>query len=189
MNIVIIDNYDSFTYNLSHLLKELGAQVSVLRNDCFELPQLAPFDKIILSPGPGIPQEAGLLTQVISTYAGSKPMLGVCLGHQAIGEVFGGRVIRAGEIVHGKTSKLRHNGEGIYAGLPQDIEVGRYHSLIVERDSLPDCLEVTAELANGMIMGLRHREYDIQGMQFHPESILTPDGHVMMKNFLSRVLK
>ena len=187
--VVIVDNYDSFTYNLAHLLKQLGAQVTVLRNDQFELTDLEVYDKIVLSPGPGIPSEAGLLMQVIGAYAGRKPMLGVCLGHQAIGEVFGGRVVRAGEIVHGKTSKLRHNGEGIYAGLPQDIEVGRYHSLIVERDSLPDCLEVTAELANGMIMGLRHREYDIQGMQFHPESILTPDGHVMMKNFLSRVLK
>ena len=189
MKTVIIDNYDSFTYNLSHLIKELGAQVTVFRNDCFELSQLSQFDKIILSPGPGIPEEAGLLTEVISTYAGIKPMLGVCLGHQAIGEVFGGRVIGAGAIVHGKTSRIKHCGSGCYEGLPQSMEIGRYHSLIVERASLPDCFEVTAELEDGMIMGLRHKEYDIEGMQFHPESILTPLGYKLMENFLKRIKK
>ena len=189
--LLLLDNYDSFTYNVYQLMCELGAEVEVVRNDKITVEQVAArkYDGIVISPGPGVPGDSGITESLIDAMKGRVPILGICLGHQAIGEVFGGRVICAGEIVHGKTSKLRHNGEGIYAGLPQDIEVGRYHSLIVERDSLPDCLEVTAELANGMIMGLRHREYDIQGMQFHPESILTPDGHVMMKNFLSRVLK
>ena len=184
--LLLLDNYDSFTYNVYQLLCELGAEVEVVRNDKITASQVEgrKYSGIVISPGPGVPAESGITDYM----KGKVPILGICLGHQAIGEVFGGKVIRAGEIVHGKTSKLRHNGQGIYAGLPQDIEVGRYHSLIVERDSLPDCLEVTAELENGMIMGLRHREYDIQGMQFHPESILTPDGHVMMKNFLSRVL-
>ena len=189
--LLLLDNYDSFTYNVYQLMCELGAEVEVVRNDKITAEQVAArkYDGIVISPGPGVPADSGITESLIDIMKGRVPILGICLGHQAIGEVFGGRVIRAGEIVHGKTSKLKHNGEGIYAGLPQDIEVGRYHSLIVERDSLPDCLEVTAELANGMIMGLRHKEYDIQGMQFHPESILTPDGHVMMKNFLSRVLK
>ena len=185
MNIVIIDNYDSFTYNLSHLLKELGAQVSVLRNDCFELPQLAPFDKIILSPGPGIPQEAGLLTQVISTYAGSKPMLGVCLGHQAIGEVFGGKLENLSDVFHGvATEGTQFSNDYIFDHLPKRITMGRYHSWVVSRDNFPSCLEITAVSDEGQIMALRHKHYDIHGIQFHPESVLTPEGKTIVRNFI-----
>ena len=191
MMLLLLDNYDSFTYNVYQLLSSLGASVEVIRNDQITVEEIVRrgYEAVVISPGPGVPAEAGITEELISQLKGKLPILGICLGHQAIGEVFGGKVVGAGEIVHGKTSPLRHNGKGLYAGLPQNIPVGRYHSLIVDRESLPDCLEITSELDNGMIMGLRYREYDIQGMQFHPESILTPDGHVMMKNFLSRVLK
>ena len=186
MKIVIIDNYDSFTYNLSHLLKELGAEVSVFRNDQFELPQLETFDKIVLSPGPGIPSEAGLLLDVIRTYAGRKPIFGVCLGHQAIGEAFGGRLENLSEVFHGvATEGTQFGNDPVFAGLPQKITMGRYHSWVVSREGFPDCLEITAESNEGQIMALRHKEYDIHGIQFHPESVLTPDGRQILRNWLS----
>lgn len=185
MKIVIIDNYDSFTYNLSHLLKELGAEVTVWRNDCFKLPQLRNADKIVLSPGPGIPAEAGLLKDVISTYAGSKPILGVCLGHQAIGEVFGAKLINLRDVFHGvATEGTQFGGDYIFAGCDRRIVMGRYHSWVVDRESLPACLEVIAESDEGQIMALRHRQYDVRGIQFHPESVLTPDGRLIMTNWL-----
>ncbi len=186
MKIVIIDNYDSFTYNLSHLVKELGGDVTVLRNDQFELPDLQVFDKIILSPGPGIPSEAGLLLDVIRTYAGQKPILGVCLGHQAIGEAFGGKLTNLTEVFHGVATEGRQLGNDyIFDGLPERITMGRYHSWVVSREDFPDCLEITAESDEGQIMALRHRELDIHGIQFHPESVLTPDGRIMISNFLN----
>lgn len=185
MKIVIIDNYDSFTYNLSHLVKELGAEVTVLRNDCFGLAGLERFDKIILSPGPGIPSEAGLLPDVIRTYAGSKPMLGVCLGHQAIGEVFGARLENLSDVFHGvATEGTQFATDPIFAGLPRRITMGRYHSWVVSKEGLPACLEVTAESDEGQIMALRHRDYDIHGIQFHPESVLTPEGRTIVNNWL-----
>ncbi len=185
MKIVIIDNYDSFTYNLSHLVKELGADVTVYRNDQFEMPILEEFDKIILSPGPGIPSEAGLLLDVIKTYAGKKPILGVCLGHQAIGEAFGARLTNLSEVFHGvATEGTQLGNDPIFQGLPPRITMGRYHSWVVSRDGLPDCLEVTAESDEGQIMGLRHKEYNIHGIQFHPESVLTPKGRTIIQNFL-----
>ncbi len=185
MKIVIIDNYDSFTYNLSHLVKELGADVTVLRNDQFELPQLQAFDKIILSPGPGIPSEAGLLLDVIRTYAGSKPMLGVCLGHQAIGEVFGGKLTNLSDVFHGvATEGTQLGNDPIFDGLPRRITMGRYHSWVVDNDGFPDCLEVTAVSDEGQIMALRHRQYNIHGIQFHPESVLTPEGRTIVSNWL-----
>ncbi|MBQ8701591.1 MAG: aminodeoxychorismate/anthranilate synthase component II [Prevotella sp.] len=185
MKIVIIDNYDSFTYNLSHLVKELGADVSVVRNDQFELPDLEPYDKIILSPGPGIPSEAGLLLDVIRTYAGQKPILGVCLGHQAIGEVFGARLENLSEVFHGVATPCRIiSDDPVFSGLPTEITIGRYHSWVVSSQNLPDCLEVTAVSDEGQIMALRHRDFDIHGIQFHPESVLTPNGKEIIKNFL-----
>ena len=185
MNIVIIDNYDSFTYNLSHLVKELGAEVTVVRNDQFQLADLERFDKIILSPGPGIPSEAGLLLDVIRTYAGRKPILGVCLGHQAIGEVFGGRLENLSDVFHGvATEGTIVAGDPLFRGLSRRITMGRYHSWVVSRADFPACLEITAESAEGQIMALRHRDYDIHGIQFHPESVLTPDGKQIIKNFL-----
>ena len=184
--ILLIDNYDSFTYNVYQLLSELGASVEVVRNDKISVDEARNFDAVIISPGPGVPSDAGISEQLIDELKGTLPILGICLGHQAIGEVFGGKVIRAKEIVHGKTSRLKHNGKGIYRGLAQGIEVGRYHSLIIERETLPDCLEVTSELDDGTIMGVRHKVFDVEGIQFHPESILTPEGHAMMKNFLDR---
>ena len=187
--LLLLDNYDSFTYNVYQLLSSLGASVEVIRNDRIAVEEIAKrgYEGIVISPGPGVPSEAGITEEVIRQLKGRLPMLGICLGHQAIGEVFGGQIVRAGEIVHGKTSPLIHNGKGLYANLPQNIEVGRYHSLVVDRNTVPDCLEITAELANGMIMGLRHKEYDIEGIQFHPESILTPQGETMMKNFLQHL--
>ena len=186
MKIVIIDNYDSFTYNLSHMVKELGAEVTVLRNDRFDLPDLERFDKIILSPGPGIPCEAGQLTEVIQNYAGRRPILGVCLGHQAIGEVFGGRLMNLSEVWHGVATPCHITvRDAIYEGLPECIETGRYHSWIVDRQSLPDCLEVTSESDEGYIMSMRHRQFDIRGIQYHPESVLTPEGHTIMRNWLA----
>ena len=186
MKIVIIDNYDSFTYNLSHLVKSLGVQVTVLRNDRFDLPQIEQFDKIILSPGPGIPSEAGLLLDVIRNYAGRKSMLGVCLGHQAIGEVFGGRLENLSEVFHGVATEGTQFGKDyIFKGLPERIVMGRYHSWVVSREDLPECLEITAESDEGQIMALRHRRFDIHGIQFHPESALTPDGATIIKNFIN----
>ena len=186
MKIVIIDNYDSFTYNLSHLVKELGAEVTVFRNDRFALPQLEKFDKIILSPGPGIPSEAGLLLEVIRTYAGKKPILGVCLGHQAIGEVFGGKLENLSEVFHGiATEGTQFANDGLFDGLPRRITMGRYHSWVVSKDDFPDCLEVTAESDEGQIMALRHKTLDVRGIQFHPESVLTPDGRKMLQNWLN----
>ena len=186
MKIVIIDNYDSFTYNLSHLVKELGAEVTVVRNDQFALPELEAYDKIILSPGPGIPSEAGLLLDVIKTYAGKKPILGVCLGHQAIGECFGAQLTNLSEVFHGvATEGTQFDNDPIFAGLPQRITMGRYHSWVVSKDGLPSCLEITAESDEGQIMALRHREYDIHGIQFHPESVLTPEGRKIIENFIA----
>lgn len=185
MKIVIIDNYDSFTYNLSHLVKELGANVTVMRNDQFDIDEIAVYDKIILSPGPGIPSEAGLLLDVIKTYAGKKSMLGVCLGHQAIGEVFGGKLENLSEVFHGVATPCHITAkDSIFQGLPTCITIGRYHSWIVSKNGLPDCLEVTAESDEGQIMALRHRQYDIHGIQFHPESVLTPEGKTIIKNFI-----
>ena len=187
--LLLLDNYDSFTYNVYQLLSELGAEVEVVRNDKTtpeEIEKKA-YQGIILSPGPGVPKDAGITEEVIRTLKGKVPMLGICLGHQAIGEVFGAKIVRAGEIVHGKTSLLKHCGQGLYQGLPQDIPVGRYHSLIIDRKDLPDCLAVTSELSDGTIMGVRHKEYPVEGIQFHPESILTPSGRQMMQNFLQEI--
>ena len=186
MHIVIIDNYDSFTYNLAHLVKSLGVEVTVLRNDRFALEDLAAFDKIILSPGPGIPSEAGLLLDVIRTYAGRKPILGVCLGHQAIGEVFGGHLENLRDVFHGVATEGRQTGtDPIFRGLPERIVMGRYHSWVVSRENFPDCLEITAVSDEGQIMALRHRTFDIHGIQFHPESVLTPDGATLLRNWLN----
>lgn len=199
MKIVIIDNYDSFTYNLSHLVKELGAEVTVLRNDKFQLEDLEQFDRIILSPGPGIPSEAGLLLDVIRAYAGKKPMLGVCLGHQAIGEVFGGKLQNISQVTladgtqttdplrvfHGvATEGTNLQNDPIFAGVAQRFTMGRYHSWVVDNDGFPDCLEITAVSDEGQIMALRHRDYNIHGIQFHPESVLTPDGRKILSNWL-----
>lgn len=185
MKIVIIDNYDSFTYNLSHLLKELGAEVDVVRNDKFELKDLEQYDKIVLSPGPGIPSEAGLLLDVIRTYAGRKPILGVCLGHQAIGEVFGASLENLKEVYHGvQTEGTQLGNDYIFEGLPERVMMGRYHSWVVAKDSVPECFEVTAMSDDGEIMAMRHRQYDIHGIQFHPESVLTPEGKTIVGNFL-----
>ena len=185
MKIVIIDNYDSFTYNLSHLLKELGAEVDVVRNDKFELKDLEQYDKIVLSLGPGIPSEAGLLLDVIRTYAGRKPILGVCLGHQAIGEVFGASLENLKEVYHGvQTEGTQLGNDYIFEGLPERVMMGRYHSWVVAKDSVPECLEVTAMSDDGEIMAMRHRQYDIHGIQFHPESVLTPEGKTIVGNFL-----
>ncbi len=185
MKIVIIDNYDSFTYNLSHLVKELGAEVTVVRNDQFELPDLEQYSKIILSPGPGIPSEAGLLPDVIRTYAGRKPILGVCLGHQAIGEVFGAKLENLSDVFHGVATPCHIIADDpIFSGLERDITIGRYHSWVVSRESLPDCLEITAVSDEGQIMALRHRELNVRGIQFHPESVLTPDGRKMLQNWM-----
>ena len=185
MKIVIIDNYDSFTYNLSHLVKELGADVTVFRNDKFLLNEIEQYDKIILSPGPGIPSEAGLLLDVIRTYRGRKPMLGVCLGHQAIGEVFGARLTNLSTVYHGvATEGTQYGNDPIFLGMPKRIIMGRYHSWVVDSTSLPECLEVTAMSDDGYIMALRHRHYDIHGIQFHPESVLTPEGRQIVKNWL-----
>ena len=185
MKIVIIDNYDSFTYNLSHLVKELGAEVDVLRNDQFELSELAPYSKVILSPGPGIPSEAGLLLDVIRTYAGKKPILGVCLGHQAIGEVFGAQLENLSDVFHGVATPCHVIADDpIFSSLERDITVGRYHSWVVSKDGFPDCLEVTAVSDEGQVMALRHKTLNVRGIQFHPESVLTPDGRKMIQNWL-----
>ena len=185
MKIVIIDNYDSFVYNLSHLLKELGAEVTVKRNDQFQLEELEAFDKILLSPGPGIPEEAGLLLDVIRTYAGKKPILGVCLGEQAIGEVYGGNLTNLDEVFHGIQSTITlTTPDYLFEGLPTQIQVGRYHSWVVDQKGFPDCLEVTAVSKEGYIMALRHKTLDVRGVQFHPESVLTPDGKQILANWI-----
>ena len=183
--IVIIDNYDSFTYNLSHLVKELEAEVTVYRNDQFEMSWLEAFDEIILSPGPGIPSEAGLLLEVIKTFAGKKPILGVCLGHQAIGEVFGGKLVNLSDVYHGVATPVTITNEDyLFEGLNKTFEVGRYHSWVVDTQDLPPCLETTSVSEEGFIMSLRHREYDIRGIQYHPESVLTKEGKTIIKNWL-----
>lgn len=185
MKIVIIDNYDSFTYNLSHLIKEIGAEVTVIRNDQFTLNQLESFDKIVLSPGPGIPSEAGLLLDVIKTCKGRKPILGVCLGHQAIGEVFGGTLENLSDVFHGvATEGTQFSNDYIFDSLPKRITMGRYHSWVVSRENFPTCLEVTAVSDEGQIMALKHKNYDIHGIQFHPESVLTPEGKTILRNFI-----
>ena len=191
--ILMIDNYDSFTFNLVQYLQMLGADVRVERNDALTVEQveaLAP-EKIVISPGPCTPNEAGISTDVIETLGPRIPILGVCLGHQAIGQVYGGDVVRAGRIMHGKTSRIRHEGRGVFANLPDGYEATRYHSLVVAKDSLPDALEITAWTENEdgsmeEIMGLRHREHPVEGVQFHPESILTEHGHALLRNFLER---
>ncbi len=191
--LLMLDNYDSFTYNLVQYLQTLGAEVKVVRNDALsvdEIAALAP-GRIVISPGPCTPNEAGVSLELIRRLGPSTPILGVCLGHQGIGQVYGGDVIRAGTIMHGKTSAIRHEGKGVFAGLPDRYQATRYHSLVVDKTTLPACLEVTAwtENADGTIeeiMGLRHREYPVEGVQFHPESILTEHGHALLKNFLQR---
>ncbi|MDI5984415.1 aminodeoxychorismate/anthranilate synthase component II [Halomonas sp. M4R5S39] len=193
MSVLMIDNYDSFTFNVVQYLGELGAEVVTHRNDAItleEIEALAP-SHLVISPGPCTPNEAGISMAAIRHFAGRLPILGVCLGHQAIGQVYGGSVVRAPQVMHGKTSRIRHRGEGVFAGLEDPLEVTRYHSLVVERQSLPACLEVTAwtdddDVTPGLIMGLRHRELDVEGVQFHPESILTRQGHELLANFLRR---
>lgn len=186
MNITIIDNYDSFTYNLSHLIKELGATVTVLRNDRFKLDELETCDRILLSPGPGIPEEAGLLMEVIRHYAEKKPILGVCLGEQAIGEVFGGRLAHLNQVYHGVQSRISIVADDpLFKGLPHETEVGRYHSWTVDTEGLPECLEITALSPEGHIMALRHKTLNVRGVQFHPESVLTPLGKKMLDNWIN----
>jgi anthranilate synthase component II len=191
--LLMIDNYDSFTYNVVQYLGELGAEVHVVRNDeigVVDIAAMAP-EKIVISPGPCTPNEAGISMAVIKEYAGKLPILGICLGHQSIGQVFGGKVVRARQVMHGKTSPVHHAGEGVFEGLSQPFEATRYHSLVVQKESLPDCLEITAwtQTESGEvdeIMGLRHRELAIEGVQFHPESILTAHGHDLLRNFLQQ---
>jgi len=184
--IALIDNYDSFTYNLAQYLGELGAQVRVFRNDQIAVDEVAALgpSHVVLSPGPGTPDDAGITLGLIARLAGSVPLLGVCLGHQAIGQAFGGKVVRAGRVMHGKTSRIRHDGGGVFAKVPDEFVATRYHSLVVERESLPACLAVTAQSEDGEIMGLRHRGLAVEGVQFHPEALLTEHGHKMLQNFL-----
>lgn len=191
--LLMLDNYDSFTFNLVQYLQELGAEVRVERNDALNVAQIAALgpDKIVISPGPCTPNEAGVSLDVLRELGPQIPIFGVCLGYQALGQVYGGQVIRAGRIMHGKTSPIVHQGKGVFAGLPSPFEATRYHSLVVEKTSVPDCLEVTAWTENDdgtveELMGLRHREFPVEGVQFHPESILTQHGHAMLKNFLER---
>ncbi|HEY9724703.1 MAG TPA: aminodeoxychorismate/anthranilate synthase component II [Oscillatoriaceae cyanobacterium] len=185
--LLVIDNYDSFTYNLVQMLGELGAELVVRRNDAITLDEIARMapDGIVLSPGPGRPEDAGVTCAVLERFGAQIPVLGVCLGHQAIGLVFGGEVVRAERVMHGKTSAIAHNGEGLFAGLSAPFTAARYHSLLVRRETLPDCLEATAWTAEGEIMGLRHRRYPIVGVQFHPESVLTVEGQRLLSNFLA----
>ena len=185
--LLLIDNYDSFTYNLYQYLGELGAQVEVVRNDAVtleDIDELRP-ERIIISPGPGNPDDAGISKDVIRRFAGKTPILGVCLGHQCIGEVYGGVVAGAGEILHGKVSTITHDGRGVFAGLPSPIEATRYHSLAIQPGTVPDVLEVSARSESGVIMGVRHRTLQVEGVQFHPESILTVDGKAILRNFLA----
>jgi len=184
--LLMIDNYDSFTYNLVQYLGELGEEVKTFRNDAISLDEiysLAP-DRIMVSPGPCTPNEAGISLQVIDEFAGKLPLMGVCLGHQTIGQAFGGNIVHAKSIMHGKTSMVTHTDTGVFKGLPSPFQVTRYHSLVIEKDSLPDCLEVTAWTDDGEIMGVRHKELLVEGVQFHPESILTEHGHALLENFL-----
>jgi len=184
--ILVLDNYDSFTYNLVQYLGELGAAVKVVRNDELGVDAAVALEpeRIVISPGPCTPNEAGISLELIRRLAGKVPILGVCLGHQAIGQAFGGKVVHAQHVMHGKVSRIHHDGRGVFAGLPQPFEATRYHSLVVERETLPDCLAVTAQSEDGEIMGLRHREHAVEGVQFHPEALLTEHGHKMLENFL-----
>ena len=186
--LLVIDNFDSFTYNLVQYFGELGANPQVFRNDAITLDEIddSEFGGIVISPGPGTPADAGISIPAIRRFAGKIPILGVCLGHQAIGEAFGGKIVRAPRPIHGKSCTLAHQGLGVFEGLPDSVEVGRYHSLVVERSTLPDVLKITAETSDGIIMGLRHRELEVEGVQFHPESILTKSGMKMLATFLSR---
>ena len=186
--VLVIDNYDSFTYNLVQYLGELGVEPIVVRNDAITMDEaraLSP-DGVLLSPGPGRPEDAGMLCAAITAFAGVVPVLGVCLGHQAIGQVYGGNVVGAPHLVHGKTSSISHNNEGVFAGLPNPLDATRYHSLIIERETLPEVLSITATTDDGMIMGVRHKSLDVEGVQFHPESILTTCGHDLLRNFVAR---
>ena len=184
--LLMIDNYDSFTYNLVQYFGELGEEVRVVRNDAIDIKGIAALGaaRIVISPGPCTPKEAGVSVPLVREFAGTLPILGVCLGHQAIGEAFGARIVHAGRVMHGKTSDIRHSSKGVFAGLPSPFRATRYHSLAIERSSLPDCLEITAECEDGEIMGVRHRQFALEGVQFHPESILTEHGHALLKNFL-----
>jgi len=186
--ILVVDNYDSFTYNLVQYLGELGEEIVVRRNDEIDLDgiaELAP-DHILISPGPCTPNEAGVSLALLERFKGQIPIIGVCLGHQSIGQAFGGEVIRADQLMHGKTSEIIHDGRTIFEGLPSPFTATRYHSLIVKRDTLPDCLEISAQTEDGLIMGLRHKEYVVEGVQFHPESIMTDYGLTILRNFLSQ---
>ncbi|HLT69142.1 MAG TPA: aminodeoxychorismate/anthranilate synthase component II [Acidimicrobiales bacterium] len=185
--VLVIDNYDSFVYNLVQYLGELGAEPLVHRSDALTLEQIVELDTdaVLISPGPGRPEDAGVSNAVVEHFAGRRPVLGVCLGHQCIGQVYGGRVVRAPEVMHGKTSLVHHDGVGVFAGLPSPFEATRYHSLVVDRDTLPEVLEVTAWTDDGVVMGLRHRELGVEGVQFHPESVLTARGHDLLRNFLA----
>ena len=187
MKLLLLDNYDSFTWNLAQYFGQLGAEVTVLRNDAIDLAGVRALQpaRIVISPGPCAPAQAGVSLQLIRRFAGVVPILGVCLGHQAIGEAFGGEVVRARQVVHGKASPIRHDGRGIFAGMAQNFAAARYHSLAVARASLPDCLEVSAQTEDGEIMGLRHRSLAVEGVQFHPESVLTEAGHQLLANFLA----
>ena len=184
--ILMIDNYDSFTYNLVQYLGELGADVNVYRNDAITLEQIEAWrpEKIVISPGPCTPTEAGISVALIQRFAGEIPILGVCLGHQAIGQAFGGKIVRAQRVMHGKLSAVKHDAAGVFAGLDNPLTATRYHSLVIERASVPSCLEITAESEDGDIMGVRHRELAVEGVQFHPEAILTAQGHALRSNFL-----
>jgi anthranilate synthase component II len=187
--VLVIDNYDSFVYNLVQYLGELGAEPEVHRNDELSLSEIIALhpDAVLISPGPGVPAGAGVSNDVITSFAGRVPVLGVCLGHQCIGDVYGAEVVRAAQVMHGKTSLIHHTGSGVFAGLPNPLEATRYHSLVVDRASVPDVLEITAETDDGVVMGLRHRELGVEGVQFHPESILTDGGHDLLRNFLTQV--
>jgi len=186
--LLLIDNYDSFTYNLAQYLGELGAQVKVVRNDAIDIAGIAALapERIVISPGPCTPDQAGVSLAAIREFAGKVPLLGVCLGHQAIGQAFGGSVVRAQTLMHGKTSPVRHDGKGVFHGLPEPFEAGRYHSLAISRVGFPECLEISARTEDGEIMGVRHRGLPLEGVQFHPESVLTEHGHALLKNFLDR---
>ena len=191
--LLMIDNYDSFTYNVVQYLGELGADVKVFRNDAISVEDIAKLqpDQIVLSPGPCTPNEAGISLEVVEAFAGKIPMLGICLGHQSIGQAFGGKIVRAGKVMHGKLSAIHHNGEGVFASLDQDFTATRYHSLVIDKNSIPDCLEVTAWTEDAVgnreeIMGIRHKELHIEGVQFHPESILSEHGHQLLRNFLEQ---
>ena len=185
--LLLIDNYDSFTYNLAQYLGELGAEVKVIRNDAIDVAGIAVLapERIVISPGPCTPDDAGVSLAVIREFAGKIPLLGVCLGHQAIGQAFGGKVVRAKTLMHGKTSPVRHDRKGVFRGLPVPFDAGRYHSLAIAREGFPECLEISAQTEDGEIMGVRHRALPVEGVQFHPESVLTEHGHALLKNFLN----